>query len=196
MNKTRCHLHFGTCLLASPWVPSASMRASPVPAPCTLGGVSCTTSPTHRKQQESVRVAPKLFICPGSQTQNRWVFAHNVSWKVNVWAQSLSGGLPCLMWSSVKWSTPWHASFPQQGQSWHSVISEITCFLLPLCLCALQVEDKTQITSPNDGTRITLHTQTKTPATPRSISLTLSSHPPNFPSPSAVKKTTKNIYIY
>lgn len=30
----------------------------------------------------------KPFICPGSQTQNCRVCAHNVSWKVNVWTLS------------------------------------------------------------------------------------------------------------
>lgn len=130
----------------------------------------------------------KYFISLGSQTKNCRAFAHNVWWKVNVWAQSLSGGLPCLMWSSVKWSTPWHASFPQQGQSWHSVISESTCFLLLLWLCALQVEDKQKITSLNDWTKITLHRQTSTPATPAQHLLDLVVTSSYFPSQSVCKK--------
>lgn len=143
----------------------------------------------------------KPFICPGSQPQNCRVCAHNVSWKVNVWtllrAQSVSAGPSCLMrrrWSEAHLDTP---PFPQQGQSWHSVISESTCFLLlALALCPAsrkQTRRKKKKTLLNDGTKITSHTQTSTPATPAQHLLDLVVISSYFPANLLQKKEEKKL---
>lgn len=72
---------------------------------------------TSRVSQSSTKTLFLLDVTLGIESVH-----FNVSWKVNVRARSELSHFArsaCLMWSSVKWSAPRHASFPQQGQSWH-----------------------------------------------------------------------------
>lgn len=155
LNKISCHLHFGSLLyctsppliLMCPWKPIMAIMSLHFLIYFTLMVVrdTCHLVPTLKnkagRDRQSNRKA--LFLLEGKPAVSLHIMFHGRLMSLDSsWAQSLSGGLPCLMWSSLKWSTPWHASFPHQGQSWHSVISESTCFLLLFWLRALQAEDK------------------------------------------------------
>lgn len=79
--------------------------------------------------------------------------------------------------SDVKWSTPWHASFPQQGQSWHSVISERHTFRPPaLALYPASIRQMWE----NDSTKWRDKNNLAHLPPSHSVYLTLSSHPPTF----------------
>lgn len=137
---------------------------------------------TSRVSQSSTKTLFLLDVTLGIESVH-----FNVSWKVNVRARSELSHFArsaCLMWSSVKWSAPRHASFPQQGQSWH-FLSLVRAHVsssrsAPCPASQRRTHREKNTTSLNDETEITLHAQTHLPP-PRSISLTLPSRPPTVP---------------
>lgn len=145
---------------------------------------------TSRVSQSSTKTLFLLDVTLGIESVH-----FNVSWKVNVRARSELSHFArsaCLMWSSVKWSAPRHASFPQQGQSWHFLslvrarVSSSRSAPCPASQRRTHREKNT--TSLNDETEITLHAQTNTPATPAQHFLDLAVTSSYCPGPSVPNK--------
>lgn len=121
----------------------------------------------------------------------------NVTWKVNVRARSELSHFTAVCLSDVVVCEVERTSTrllpTARTVLTLSVISASACFLLPLRLRALQAKDehtgKKNTTSLNDETKITLHTQTNTPATPAQHFLDLAVTSSYCPGPSVPNKT-------
>lgn len=145
---------------------------------------------TSRVSQSSTKTLFLLDVTLGIESVH-----FNVSWKVNVRARSELSHFArsaCLMWSSVKWSAPRHASFPQQGQSWH-FLSLVRAHVsssrsAPCPASQRRTHREKNTTSLNDETEITLHAQTNTPATPAQHFLDLAVTSSYCPGPSVPNK--------